>query len=71
MCVFFYKKSRNGCKSIFDECDKKIIKHFAKKSFRVLKNAKNITFKHPKPFFGKMFYYFLITFFKNAFVTIS
>ena len=31
--VLFDKKSRNGCKSIVDECGKKIIKHFAKKKF--------------------------------------
>ena len=39
MCVLFYKKSRNCCISIFDECDKKLIKHFATKSFRVFKGA--------------------------------
>ena len=33
MCVLFDKNSRNGCKRIFDECDKKIIKHFSKKKF--------------------------------------
>ena len=33
MCVLLYKKSINGCKSIFHECDKKIIRHFAKKKF--------------------------------------
>jgi len=48
----------------------KKIKHFAKKSFSVLKNAKNSIFEHTNIFFGKMFYYFLIVFMKNAFGTI-
>ena len=39
MCVFSYKKSRNGGKSIFHEYDKEIIKKFAKKSFSVFKGA--------------------------------
>ena len=47
MCGLFYEKKRNGCHSIFHECDKKIIKPFAKKSFRVFKNAENSTFEHP------------------------
>ena len=60
MCVLFYKNLTNGCKSIFHECDKKIIKHFAKKSFRVFKNAKkNSTFEHPKTCLGKKNYNFL------------
>ena len=95
MCVLSYKKSRNGCKSIFhaQHCAgiskyalknqemvanaffmnaiKKIIKHFAKKSFSVFKNAKNSTFEHTKTLVGKMFYYFFVTFMKNAFATIS
>ena len=71
MCVLSYKKLRNGCKSIFHECDKKIIKHFAKKSVSVFKNAKNSTFEHTKTLFGKMFYNFFIAFTKNAFATIS
>ena len=33
MCVLSYTKSRKGCKSIFHDCNKKIIKHFAKKKF--------------------------------------
>ena len=28
-------------------------------------------FEHPKTFFGKMFYYFIFTFMKNALATIS
>ena len=50
---------------------KKKIKHFAKKSFSVFKNAKNSTFEHTKTSFDKMFYYFFIAFMKNAFATIS
>ena len=50
-CVLSYKKTRNGDKSIFYECDKKIIKHLAKKSFTVFKNAKNSRFEHTKTFF--------------------
>ena len=51
MCVLFYKKSRNSYKSIFHECDKKIIKHFAEKSFRVFKGAIFGILEHPKTFF--------------------
>ena len=67
MCVLSYKKSRNGCESIFHECDKKIIKHLAKKSFSVFKGAKRAPLKTLKLFFDKMFYYFSIEFMKNAF----
>ena len=70
MCVLFYKKLRNGCKSIFHEYDKKIIKHFTKKNVSVFKNAKNSIFEHTNIFFGKMFYYFFIVFMKNGFGTI-
>ena len=51
MCVLSYKKSRNGWKSIFHECNKKIIKHFAKKSFSVFKGAIFGIFEHTKTFF--------------------
>ena len=70
MCVLLYKKSRNGCKSIFHECDK-TIKHFAKKSFSVFKNVKNSSFEHTKTFFGEIFYNFFIALMKNSFATIS
>ena len=42
--------SRNGFKSIFYECDKKIINHFAK-SFSVLKKAKISPLNTLKTFF--------------------
>ena len=69
--VLSFKKSRNGCKSIFHECDKKIIKHFANQSFSVFKGAIFGIFEHTKTFFGKMFYNFFVTFMKNAFATNS
>ena len=72
MCnLVFRKKSRNGCKSIFHECDTKKIKHFTKNSFRVFKGDIFCIFENPKTFFGKMFYNFFVTFMKNAFATIS
>ena len=71
MRFIFLKKLRNGWKSIFHECAIEIIKHFAEKSFRVFKDAFFCIFEHTKTFIGKMFYYFYVTFMKNAFQTIS
>ena len=72
MCVLFYKKSRNGWKSIFHECDGKIIKHFTKKKVLGCSKVLFLAFLNTlKLFFGKMFYYFFVTFMKNAFATIS
>ena len=67
MCILSYKKLRKGWKSIFHECDIKIIKHFADKSFSVFKNAKNSIFEHTKTFFGKMFNYFMSHLWKMLF----
>ena len=67
-CAFYLlKNTRNGWKSIFNECDIKIIKHFAEKSFSVFKDAISGIFEHTKTFIGKMFHYFYVTFMKNAF----
>ena len=61
MCVLFYKKSRNGCKSIFNDCDKKKTKKniLPKKVLACSKVFFLAFFNTPKLFFVKMFYYFL------------
>ena len=66
-----YGHSCHLVKSIFHECDKKIIKHFAKKKVvGCSKMPKIAPLNTLKLFFGKMFYFF-VTFMKNTFATIS
>ena len=72
MCVLSLKKWKNGCKSIFDEYDKKNI--LPKKSFTVFKCAMLGLYEHNKffcNFFSFFFFFFFVTFMKNSFVTSS
>ena len=63
------KKSTNGCKRIYNKGDKKIIKHFAQKSFSVFKNAKKITWNTQFFVLEKCFIVF-VEFMKNALASI-
>ena len=70
MCVLSYQNYWMVKKKYFSWMWQKIQNLLQKKSYSVFINGKNCIFKHNKTCFGKMWFYFFVTFMKNDFASI-